>query len=683
VSATEAARSRSRAVPLAVPVWAWLAFLVALSAIVHYGLGRRMVAPWIMVDELIYSELAKSFASGDGFAIRGQSFGGAYGFVYPILLAPAWALFDSIPAAYTAAKAINAIAISLAAVPAYLLARRVVSPRGGLVVAALTLALPSLLYAGTLMTENAFFPLFLVAALALLVALERPTWTSTLLLYGAIGLAFATRAQAVVFVPTLLLAPLVLAVVGRRSPRPWWRLYAVTAAGAALVLLAQLARGQSPLALLGAYRSVEEQSYDVVEIVRWLFWHTAELDLSLGILPFAALLLLLGTVRSLGERERIFVVASAVLTALLLVQVAGFASRYSLRVEERNLFYVAPLFLTALVLWIERGLPRPRVPTAIAVGVAALLPAFLPFARLIDTSAVSDTFALLLWWDVHLWGIPLDRVWLAALVAGAAAAALLLLLPRRWAWVLPAVTLAFLLVSSQPVEDRVRNASVGALFQGITTQRDWIDRTVGADADVAALWSGRLDWLTIGENEFFNRSVGDVYALRDPLPSGLRQRHVAPNRLTGRLGIDAEYVLVDDTVPLAGEEVARDETKGMRVIRATQPVRVAYVTDGVYDDGWSSERFAYRRFACDGGTLAVRLAQDPNLVSVPQRVTAHTGSRTVSTRVSGSDETPLVVPLTPEDGRCDVRFTVAPSAVPGAGDPRRLGVRVDGFRYRP
>jgi len=91
-----------------------------------------------------------------------------------------------------------------------------------------------------------------------------------------------------------------------------------------------------------------------------------------------------------------------VLTALLLVQVAAFASRYSLRVEERNLFYVAPFFLTALVLWIERGLPRPRVPTAIAVGVAALLPAFLPFSRRIDTSAVSDTFGLLLWWDVHL-----------------------------------------------------------------------------------------------------------------------------------------------------------------------------------------------------------------------------------------------------------------------------------------
>ncbi len=216
VSATEATAPRERALPLAVPAWAWLTGLVVLSALVRYALARRIVAPWIMVDELIYSELAKSVAAGEGFRIRGDAVAGAYGFVYPLLLAPAWALFDSIPAAYTAAKAINALAISLAVVPAYLLARRFVSQTGAFAVAVLTAVLPSLLYAGMLMTENAFFPLFLLAALALVCALEQPTWTRSLLLLGAIGLAFATRAQAVVFVPAVLLAPLVLAAVERR-----------------------------------------------------------------------------------------------------------------------------------------------------------------------------------------------------------------------------------------------------------------------------------------------------------------------------------------------------------------------------------------------------------------------------------------------------------------------------------
>ena len=53
-----------------VPPWAWLVALVVVSAVFRYGLSRRVVAPWIMVDELIYSELAKSFAATGHFLIR-------------------------------------------------------------------------------------------------------------------------------------------------------------------------------------------------------------------------------------------------------------------------------------------------------------------------------------------------------------------------------------------------------------------------------------------------------------------------------------------------------------------------------------------------------------------------------------------------------------------------------------
>ena len=82
--------------PLArVPVWAWLAGLVVLSSLFRYGLSRRVVAPWIMVDELIYSELAKSFANTGHFLIRDVHHGG-YGVVYPLLIAPAWKIFGSV-----------------------------------------------------------------------------------------------------------------------------------------------------------------------------------------------------------------------------------------------------------------------------------------------------------------------------------------------------------------------------------------------------------------------------------------------------------------------------------------------------------------------------------------------------------------------------------------------------------
>ena len=70
--------------------------IVVVSAAIRIALGRRMVAPWIMVDELIYSELAKSFAEHGRFLVRGETSTG-YGFVYPLLIAPAWRLFHAVP----------------------------------------------------------------------------------------------------------------------------------------------------------------------------------------------------------------------------------------------------------------------------------------------------------------------------------------------------------------------------------------------------------------------------------------------------------------------------------------------------------------------------------------------------------------------------------------------------------
>ena len=125
-AASASPRARAAELVRAIPMWAWVGGLVIVSAGIRYALARRIVAPWIMVDELVYSELAKSFADAGRFLLRGEHTA-AYGLVYPAILSPAWALFDRVPQAYAAAKAINAVVVSLAAIPAYLLARRACS----------------------------------------------------------------------------------------------------------------------------------------------------------------------------------------------------------------------------------------------------------------------------------------------------------------------------------------------------------------------------------------------------------------------------------------------------------------------------------------------------------------------------------------------------------------------------
>ena len=232
-----------------VPAWAWLVGIVTVSTLVRYAVGRGTVAPWIMVDELIYSELAKSLADSGRFLVRGEATA-AYGIVYPALIAPAWAIFESVPQAYAAAKAINALVMSLAAVPAYFLARRVLAEPLALVAAALTVAVPSMVYTATLMTENAFYPLFLCAALAMVLWLERPTRLRTAIVLGvslalphppAGGGAAAGTADGA-------------AARGREGGVPPLCASLRTGCRRLGILVVQLARGRSPLGVFGATR---------------------------------------------------------------------------------------------------------------------------------------------------------------------------------------------------------------------------------------------------------------------------------------------------------------------------------------------------------------------------------------------------------------------------------------------
>jgi hypothetical protein len=677
-----------------VPAWAWLAGIVTVSTLVRYVLGRGTPAPWIMVDELIYSELAKSFADSGRFLIRGEATA-AYGIVYPALIAPAWALFESVPQAYAAAKAINAFVMSLAAVPAYFLARRVLAEPLALAAAALTVAVPSMVYTATLMTENAFYPLFLCAALAMVLWLERPTALRTAVVLGVSLVAYLTRQQALALLPALLTAPLYVA--GRAALRRYVLLYGVAAAGFIGILVLQLARGRSPLGVFGAYEVAGRADYSVGEVLKWFAYHAGELSLALGVVPFAALLLLALMLRRLEERDRVFVGAALSLSFWLVLEVAVFASEQTFRISERNMFYVAPLFLIALLVWIERGLPRPQLATTIAVLVAAGLPLVIPYEDFIGLNAVSDTAALLpLGWLVEQ-GLALSNAGLVVLAGCLVAAAAFLFVPRRYALVLPAFVLLYFAVSQHPIVDQHRFRSAQHLFGGITAeQRDWIDRAVGSNADVSLVWTGNSDKFTVWENEFFNRSVGDVYTTGPAVPGGLAQTPVRVDRGTGYVlsptgRVGAEHVLTDASTALDGEVVAEDERKRLLVYRVDGPLRQLAFIGGLYpEDTWSKDTVTYTRHDCRGGTLEVELQSDEALFSVPNTVTARIGDRVVArTQVYPTLVKTLRIPLESNGDTCVVRFDVGRTAIPSVvtggenPDPRVLGIHFNRFTYRP
>jgi hypothetical protein len=667
----------------------WVSAIVVLSFAVRFAFARHMVGPWIMIDEIVYSELAKSFAATGHFAVREAPTTG-YGLVYPILISPAYALFRSIPTVYTGIKVINSLLMSLAAVPAYVLARRVVSQWGALVVAVLTVAVPSAFYAGTVMTENAFYPIFLLLVLSLVAALDTPSPRRVVVFLALLVVAYETRAQAVAVLAAALTAPLVAAALERR-PREvlvhrW--LYALVAGAAVVAVGAELARGRNVRSLLGAYASATHSSYGAGDVAHWLLWHLAELDLYVGVVPVLALLLLCARGHALAGVERTVVAATVSIVAWMAVEVAAFASQPSvLRIEERNLFYVAPLLYICLVLWIERGLPRPRTATAVAAAATVVLAAAIPYERFIATSATSDTFGVLMLWSVALWlAIHAQDVrW----VVGATAlvfVAVALLLPRRYGLALAVFPLAISLLAIQPVDSRTQRASIGAVFQGITRpDRDWISAIVGSSDPqrVSVVWTGATDRLTVNENEFFNRDVGAVYTTNGPVPGGLAQTPIALDRRTGTFraagrDVHVRDLLADTTIPFAGSRIGADAKKGLVLLRVDGPLRVTYETTGIYGDSWSARTASYRRIDCNGGILSATVGSDPHLYRTPQHVVASENGRVIAS--ASVPPKRLVTMHIPLRGTCTVRFVVARTRVPGHGDSRRLGVRFVSFR---
>ena len=181
-----------------------LAVVCVVGAVYHWLQSRGHVTPAIFTDELLFSELARSLAAGDGFVVRDQPlFFPA--FVPALLQAPAW-LAGSTPLAYAIAKALNTVLMCSAALPAYWLARQLVRPAYALIVAAATIAGGGMLYHGYLTSESVAYPVFVLAVAVSVQALAAPSARRDAIAVAVLFLAVLTRAQFVVLPLVFLLA---------------------------------------------------------------------------------------------------------------------------------------------------------------------------------------------------------------------------------------------------------------------------------------------------------------------------------------------------------------------------------------------------------------------------------------------------------------------------------------------
>src|SRR5207244_10651595 len=118
--------------------------------------------------------LARSLGAGQAPQVHGAS---PYfpALLEPILAAPCHALFSP-ELAYGLTQAENALLMSLAALPVYLLARRLALPVGyGLACAVFAVAIPDLVFTSYTLADPVAYPFAMGAPAAGVVAVERPT----------------------------------------------------------------------------------------------------------------------------------------------------------------------------------------------------------------------------------------------------------------------------------------------------------------------------------------------------------------------------------------------------------------------------------------------------------------------------------------------------------------------------
>jgi hypothetical protein len=196
------AHPRAASLPRTEHAWWLVAAIMAAILAVRGLLAWGVPAPLIFPDELVYTKLARSIWETGTTQFRGQPLNFPT-LLYPLLLVPAEGV-ASAQVAFRIIQAINVVLITSAFLPVYLLGRQFLPWRASLLIAALSQALASTLYADFAMTESLFFPVLLWAGFFSVKAAEARgmRWKVGMGLVFAIG--FFTKPHGMAAMPVVL-----------------------------------------------------------------------------------------------------------------------------------------------------------------------------------------------------------------------------------------------------------------------------------------------------------------------------------------------------------------------------------------------------------------------------------------------------------------------------------------------
>ncbi len=572
----------------------------ALAAIVAASFAVRTVLAWLrsvpalFPDEYIYASIGRSIAETGRPQIRG---GAAHfpALLEPIVTAPAW-LIGNVEISFRLIQAIGALAMSLAAVPVFLLARRLgLTSRVSLVLAAFSLLVPDLLYSSFISSEAIAYPLVALAVYAAVRALAAPSRRAQLLFVVAAGLATLARVQFAVLALVFVLATVIVGARRRQLRR------AVREQALPLLLFAISGAG---LLAVGPGRSVGIYDWLLgfhagpASILHWAALDAMTLCYAAGwiVVPGALLGLWLTVARPRSTDELAFGVVVLLLVPALLLEAGLLQASLttSHEIQERYVFYAVPLIGVSFALYAARGWPLRLHHLAIAAALV-LVSARLPLGGYAVVSTLNGSPILFaVYWLTQKLGTAGNA---SALVAAAAGlmTVVAVLASRRPRLGTP-VVLGFALLATgvasagAVIFDVQNTARVKNAY--LPSEPSWVDRAHVGDVTMLQAFSGGRG-VSLQEL-FWNRSIKRVALL----PGASRFDSFATDRARiapdGSVSVNGRPltgpVLVDtygSSVRLSGARlVGSAPTAALWVPQAPTRARLKLYALGRYWDGW-------------------------------------------------------------------------------------------------
>lgn len=530
------AQARPRRVPgvLTRIPWPLVAIVVAGAAWTIWFV-LQCTQYFIQPDELEYVKQSRLIAQELRPLLPSDSYFNSWSQLQPLLLAPVWAIRDT-NLAHQIMGVVNALIMVSAAIPAYLITRRVVArPAAAYLVALLTVGIPWIAAAATMMTEVAAYPAFLWGVLAVQHAVARPSTRGDAIGLAGVALAYLARPQLAVLAAALLVGLLVqeLRFAPAGDPLRPRRARLVEGLKAAarrhrwlLGALAVALVGYAALRpdLFGGYSSegVTTGVLDAPGLLDFSRELLAYVTVGVALLPLAmALAWALKTFAAPLDREQhAFAVVAVVTGVLLTLAVGSFTARYTPQgINSRYLFYLAPLLFVGMV-----AFAADRRPATWALLIAAGVTGWLVYGAAISQSGPSlvspdQTFHTVLIGRAQQFGQAFGMPQLTfphLLAVVAVVLVVLLALARRGRHARVANVAALIVVTTFCLaETGYSLRKIADTQKGVSTEfiegRDWIDDLLPAgetaNVIISTLGDPNSSWGVWWDVSFWNSSV--------------------------------------------------------------------------------------------------------------------------------------------------------------------------------